>query len=239
MSTSAVVFLGFRLSRRAPTERYPYGLDRAEDLAGIGIAVVIWASAAFAGLESVRKLLAHGPTHHVGIGILAAVLGIAGNQIVARYKLTTGKRIRSATLIADARHSWLDALSSAGALAGLIAVASGQRWGDPVAGIAVTIFICHVGYEVTADVVRRLADQVDPEIIHVAERAVGELPGIVHAHARARWTGRTLRVEVEAWVDPGMTALESDELGRAAAQAIREQLTEADSITWATRAAPA
>jgi len=48
VSTSAVVFLGFRLSRRPPTERYPYGLDRAEDLAGIGISVVIWASAAFA-----------------------------------------------------------------------------------------------------------------------------------------------------------------------------------------------
>lgn len=48
VSTSAVVFLGFRLSRRGPTERYPYGLDRAEDLAGVGIAVVIWASAAFA-----------------------------------------------------------------------------------------------------------------------------------------------------------------------------------------------
>jgi hypothetical protein len=36
------VFLGFRLSRKGPTERSPYGLDRAEDLAGIGIAVVIW-----------------------------------------------------------------------------------------------------------------------------------------------------------------------------------------------------
>ena len=42
VSTSAVVFLGFRLSRRPPTEKYPYGLERAEDLAGIGIAVVIW-----------------------------------------------------------------------------------------------------------------------------------------------------------------------------------------------------
>jgi divalent metal cation (Fe/Co/Zn/Cd) transporter len=34
VSTSAVVFLGFRLSRWPPTERYPYRLERAEDLAG-------------------------------------------------------------------------------------------------------------------------------------------------------------------------------------------------------------
>lgn len=56
----------------------------------------------------------------------------------------------------DARHSWLDALSSAGALAGLVAVALGRP---------------------------------------------GAVPGVVHAHARACWTGRTLRVEVEGWVD--------------------------------------
>jgi divalent metal cation (Fe/Co/Zn/Cd) transporter len=92
---------------------------------------------------------------------------------------------------------------------------------------------------VTTDVVRRLADGVDPEVIHAAEKAVGEVPGIVHAHARARWTGRTLRVEIEAWVDPGMTARESDALGREAAAAVRLHVPDVDSFTWATRAAPA
>jgi divalent metal cation (Fe/Co/Zn/Cd) transporter len=81
-------------------------------------AAVIWASAAFAGYESIRKLIGHGPTTHIGAGMAGAVIGIAGNLAVARYKLVVGKRIHSATLIADARHSWLDALSSTGALAG-------------------------------------------------------------------------------------------------------------------------
>ncbi len=238
VSTSAVVFLGFRLSRRPPTERYPYGLDRAEDLAGIGIAIVIWASAAFAGYESIHKLLTHGTTTHIGVGIAGAILGIIGNQAVARYKLITGKRIRSATLIADARHSWLDALSSAGALAGLIAAAFGQRWGDPAAGVAVTLFICHVGYEVSTDVIRRLADVIDPDVITAAEGAAGDLPGVIHAHARARWTGRTLRVEVEAWVSPDLTAREADALGRQAADAVSGQVPDIGSFTWTTRAAP-
>jgi cation diffusion facilitator family transporter len=238
VSTSAVVFLGFRLSRRPPTERYPYGLERAEDLAGVGIAVVIWASAAFAGYESVRKLVEHGHTSFVGAGIAGAVLGIVGNQVVARYKLVVGRRINSATLIADARHSWLDALSSAGALVGLVAVALGWSWGDPVAGLAVTAFICHVGYEVTADVMRRLADGVDPDLIEWAEAAAGSVPGVVHAHARARWTGRTLRVEVEGWVDPDLPARDADALGRQVAAEISHQLPEAGSFTWTTRAAP-
>jgi cation diffusion facilitator family transporter len=238
VSTSAVVFLGFRLSRRGPTERYPYGLDRAEDLAGIGIAVVIWASAAFAGYESIRKVLDHGTTSHVALGIAGAALGIIGNQVVARYKLIVGRRINSATLIADARHSWLDALSSAGALVGLVAVALGFRLGDPIAGMAVTLFICHVGYEVTKDVVHRLADGVDPSVITRAEAAAGSVTGVIHAHARARWTGRTLRVEIEGWVDPDLPAREADALGRLVADSLSRQLPEAGSFTWTTRAAP-
>ena len=236
VSTSAVVFLGFRLSRRPASERFPYGLERAEDLAGIGIAVVVWASAVFAGFESVRKLIEHGHTTDVGWGIAGAVIGIAGNQVVARYKLAVGRRIGSATLVADAKHSWLDALSSAGALAGLIAVACGQRWGDPVAGLAITVFICHVGYEVTSDVMRRLADGVDPGVIHAAEAAAGSMPGVVHAHARARWTGRTLRVEIEGWVRPDLTARDADALGRQVAAAIARELPEAGSLTWTSRA---
>src|SRR5690349_17484490 len=51
VSTSAVVFLGFRISKRPATDRYPYGFERAEDLAGLGVAVIIWASAVFAGIE--------------------------------------------------------------------------------------------------------------------------------------------------------------------------------------------
>jgi divalent metal cation (Fe/Co/Zn/Cd) transporter len=157
---------------------------------------------------------------------------------VARYKLIVGKRIGSATLVADARHSWLDALSSAGALAGLIAVAAGQPWGDPVAGLAVTAFICHVGYEVTTDVTRRLADGIDPEAIRAAEAAAGSVAGVVHAHARARWTGRTLRVEIEGWVDQDLPTREADALGRQVAAAIARELPETGSFAWTARAAP-
>ena len=42
--------------------------------------------------------------------MIGALLGIIGNQVVARYKLIVGRRITSATLLADAKHSWLDAI---------------------------------------------------------------------------------------------------------------------------------
>ncbi|HEV7452197.1 MAG TPA: cation diffusion facilitator family transporter [Pseudonocardiaceae bacterium] len=238
VSTSLVVFLGFRVSRRPPSERYPYGLERAEDLAGLGVALVVWASAVFAGWESVHKLLAGSGTSHVEVGIAAAALGIVGNQLVARYKLRVGRRIQSATLVSDAKHSWLDALSSAGALAGLVAVAAGQRWGDPVAGLAVTLFICHVGWEVTTDIGHRLLDGVDPGVITTAEHVTAAVPGIRHAHVRARWTGRTLRIEIEAWVDPALPIADADQLGHQAADAVHEAIPEARAVIVTPRAMP-
>jgi cation diffusion facilitator family transporter len=235
VSTSALVFLGFRASRKPATERYPYGFERAEDLAGVGVAIVIWGSAVLAGWQSVRKLLEHGSTTHLGLGIAAAAVGILGNQLVARYKLIIGRRINSGTLIADAKHSWLDALSSAGALVGLGAVAFGARWGDPVAGLAVTLFICHVGWEVSTDVAHRLLDGVDPQIINTAEAIAAAIPGIGHAHARARWTGRTLRLDIEAWIDPTTTVHDADQLGQSVAHHIGTALPDVRSFTWTAR----
>ena len=238
VSTSLVVFLGFRVSRRTPSERYPYGLERAEDLAGLGVALVVWASAVFAGWESLHKLLAGSATSHVGAGIAAAALGIVGNQLVARYKLRVGRSIQSATLVSDAKHSWLDALSSAGALAGLVAVAAGQGWGDPVAGLAVTLFICHVGWEVTTDIGHRLLDGVDPSVIIIAEHAATAVPGVRHAHARARWTGRTLRIEIEAWVNPALPVATADQLGHQTVEAVHEAIPEARAVTVTPRGMP-
>lgn len=237
VSTSLVVFVGFRVSRKVATERYPYGYERGEDLAGVGIAVVIWASAALAAAESLRKLLEHGSTSHLGWGIVGAAVGIAGNQLVARYKLRIGRQINSGTLIADAKHSWLDALSSAGALLGLVGVLLGVGWADAVAGLAVTLFICHVGWEVSADVTHRLMDGVDSKIITSAESIATEVPGVLHAHARARWTGRTLRMEIEGWVDAVTSVADADTIGRAVAAAIADELPEVRSFTWTARAA--
>jgi cation diffusion facilitator family transporter len=235
VSTSVLVFVGFRASRKSASDRYPYGYERAEDLAGIGVALVIWASAIVAGAESFAKLLRHGATHHVGWGIAAAMVGIVGNKLVARYKLLAGRRIQSATMIADAKHSWLDALSSAGALLGLIGVAVGWAWADGVAGIVVTGFICHVGWKVSSDIAHRILDGVDPAVIATAESAAAQTAGVIHAHARARWTGRTLRVEVEGWLDPDTSVADADRIGRRVADRVSNQLPEVRSFTWAAR----
>jgi divalent metal cation (Fe/Co/Zn/Cd) transporter len=78
-------------------------------------------------------------------------------------------------------------------------------------------------------------DGVDPEIIRVAEAEAAQTPGVQHAHARARWTGRTLRVEVEGWIDSNTTIADSDTIGRDVATRIGHALPDVRNFTWTTR----
>lgn len=212
VSTSGVVFLGFWISKRPASASHPYGYDRAEDLAGLGVVLVIWASAVFAGVESYRKLVGPTETSYVFVGIAGAVLGIVGNQAVATYKRRVGTRIGSVTMIAEAKHSWLDALSSVGAAVGLALVAAGFAWGDPVAGFAVTLFIVHVGYEVTRELLAHLTDGVDPAELAAATKAAAGVSGVREASVYGRWAGRCLRLDIEACLDPATPLSEADAL---------------------------
>jgi hypothetical protein len=83
-----------------------------------------------------------------------------------------------------------------------------------------------------------VAEPGSRQVIHTAEAAAGSGADVVHGHAQARWTGRTLQVEIEGWVNPDLTAREADALGRQVADAVAGQLPEAGSLTWTTMAAP-
>lgn len=230
VSTSAVVFLGFRVSRRPASRSYPYGYERAEDLAGLGVALVIWASAVFAGYESYLKLVRHSPTTNIGLGMAAAVFGIIANQAVAAYKRRVGRRINSLTLLADARHSWLDAVASLGALTGLALTGAGFRWGDPVAGFAVTLFICHVGWEVTSEIVHHLMDGIEPGHLTAAEEAALTVSGVQAATARGRWLGRTLILDIEARLDPALALAGADRVTRHVELAVLQAVASAGQV---------
>lgn len=239
VSTSLVVFIGFRFSRRMATPDHPYGFERAEDVAGIGVAIAIWASAVFAGIVSIHKLAEHGRTSHLAFGMIAAGIGIIGNQVVARYKRKVGTRIHSMTLVADAKHSWLDAIASGGALLGLAGVAGGVTWADAVAGLLVTAFIVHVGWEVTTEVISHLMDSVDPDLVRRAEVAALGVKGIQHVHVRARWSGRSLLFDVEGFLPASSTLDYAEALGRAVEQAVIAEVPESRAVLWSPHVLPA
>ena len=68
--TAVPLWIAFVIGRRQPTRRYTYGFGRAEDVAGLAIVAMIALSAAVAGWESIRKLLAPEPMQYVGLSLI-------------------------------------------------------------------------------------------------------------------------------------------------------------------------
>ncbi len=159
--TTVALWIAFVISNRAANQRYTYGYHRAEDLAGIFIVLVIIASAVAGAWESIQKLSSGSAPTHLLLSMAAAVVGFVGNEILAWYKISVGKRINSVPLVADGQHSRIDGLTSLAALIGLIGAAFGLRIADPIAGLVITVVILTVVYSTSRSVLQRLLDAVD------------------------------------------------------------------------------
>jgi len=140
----------------------------------------------------------------------AALVGFAGNELAARYRIRTGRRIGSAALVADGLHARTDGLASLGVLAGAGGVALGWNWADPVVGLAITAVLLSVLWRAAREIYRRLMDAVDPELVDQAERALRGTPGVLGTgQVRLRWIGHRLHAEAEITVSGEITAIEA------------------------------
>jgi cation diffusion facilitator family transporter len=201
--TAVPLGIAFVLGRRAATRRYTYGFGRAEDLAGIVIVIAIAASSAAAGYEAIRRLLHPADVSHLWAVAAAALVGFVGNELVARYRITVGRRIGSAALVADGLHARTDGFTSLAVLLGAAGVALGWRWADPAVGLLITVAILLVLKDAAREVYRRLMDAVDPALVATVEQTLRDTPGVLDVGAtRLRWIGHQLRAECEISVDP-------------------------------------
>ncbi|MBV6760690.1 cation diffusion facilitator family transporter [Rhodococcus opacus] len=201
--TAVPLWIAFALGRRAATRRFTYGYGRAEDLAGLFVVVMIALSAVVAGVEAVRRLLDPVPIQHLGWVALAGVIGFAGNEWVALYRIRIGRRIGSAALVADGLHARTDGFTSLAVVLGAGGVAAGFPLADPVVGLVITAAILLVLRTAARDVFRRLMDGVDPGLVDAAEQALAAEPGVVGVRSvKMRWIGHRLHADAELDVDP-------------------------------------
>jgi cation diffusion facilitator family transporter len=207
--TAVPLWIAFVLGRRAATRRYTYGYDRAEDLAGVFIVVMIALSAVVAGYESVRRLFDPQPISNVGVVIAAGLIGAAGNELVALYRIRVGRKIGSAALIADGLHARTDGFTSLAVVLGALGVLAGFPLADPLVGLGITIAILFVLKGAATDIYRRLMDAVEPELVDAAETSITANPGVLGIERlRLRWTGHRIRAEVAVLVDPAIGVVE-------------------------------
>ncbi|MFF3991171.1 cation diffusion facilitator family transporter [Streptomyces sp. NPDC001601] len=219
--TAVPLGIAFVIGRRAANRRFTYGYGRAEDLAGIAIVLTITASALFAAWTAVERLLDPRPVTHLAAVAVAALVGFAGNEWVARYRIRVGREIGSAALVADGLHARTDGFTSLAVLLGAGGAALGWQLADPLVGLAITAAIALVLRDAAREVFRRVMDAVDPELTDRAERALREVPGVrAVGELRLRWIGHRLRAEVAVVVDGEATVRQAHAVAVAAEHAL-------------------
>ncbi len=220
--TAVPLAIAFTLGRRLPTRRYTYGYGRSEDLAGVAIVVTIAASGVFAAVAAVRRLADPQEVTYLGAVAAAGLIGFVGNELVARYRITVGRRIGSAALVADGLHARTDGFTSLAVLVGAGGVALGFPLADPIVGLLITVAILVVLRDAARQVYRRLMDAVDPELVTRCEQVLREVPDVLDVGAvRVRWIGHELHADADVELDAASSLVHAHDVCVRAERALK------------------
>ena len=219
--TAVPLWVAFVIGRRAATKRFTYGYRRAEDLAGIFIVAMIALSAGVAAWQAIDRLINPQPISNLGLLALAGVIGFAGNELVAMYRIRVGKEIGSAALVADGYHARTDGFTSLAVIAGAAGVWMGFPQADAIVGLLISVAILWVLKSAASQVFARLMDAVDPELVDQVQGVASRVEGVQAVEEiRVRWIGHRLEASLHAVVDCRSSVAE----GHGVAEAIRHDL---------------
>ena len=221
--TAIPLAAAFILGRRPATGRLTYGYGRAEDLAGLAVLAIILFSAVYAGYEAVQRLIDPSEPGYLLAVTLAGLVGFAGNEWVAVYRIRSGRRIGSAALVADGHHARVDGFTSLAVVAGAAGVALGYPLADPIVGLLISVAILRIVWTSSKEIGLRIMDGIEPERLAEIRHQAGHVAGVLEVgEVRARWLGHQVRAEVNVVV----AAQASVGDGHAVAVAVRARLIE-------------
>lgn len=215
----AFVLWANRKGAEAADDAHPYGHGRFETaaslvlgllLTGTGVGILISASGRLQHLDSLPA---------VGIAAMwAALATLAAKEILFRYMLVVGERLRSPMLIANAWHARADALSSLVVAAGIGGALLGFPLADAAAAIIVGAMIVKAGIGFAWEAMRELMDEgLAVEEVAAIRATLLATPGVIDLHdLRTRRMGHRVLVDVHLQVNGDITVREGHEIGEAA-----------------------
>ena len=192
-----VAWIAAVLSQRPPTPRLTYGLRNSSILAALANAVLLLVACGAIMLEAVQRLLNPEPVASMTVIVVAAV-GIAVNGVTA-WLFASGRdsdiNIRGAYL-----HMAADAAVSAGVVAaGLVIMATGWFWLDPLVSLLIVVVIVWGTWgllrESTAMSLAAVPSRIDPGAVRAYLTA---LPGVASIHDLHIWPMSTTETALTA-----------------------------------------
>ncbi len=209
-ANNVVGLVANRLSDPTPDRDHPYGHQKFEGVAALGIAAFLLL-ACFEILQSaVTRLLQGGKSVEVAgpeLWVILLVLGI--NIFVAYYERWMGQKLNSPILIADAYHTMSDIWVTITVLVGLVGIWWGNieklpqlQWLDTILAFPVALMVLRSGWMVLKENVPWLVDEmaIPPETI---SQIVMQVPGVINCHdiASRGVVGRQVFIEMHLTVD--------------------------------------
>jgi cobalt-zinc-cadmium efflux system protein len=174
-----------RRSRQRPGRTF--GLYRAEVLAALANAVLLFGVAGYVLYEAVMRFSS--PPSVPGLPVvIVSLLGLAANVfafLLLREGASESLNLRGAYLEVVA-----DMIGSVGVLvSGLVTLVSGWRYADPIIGVAIGVFVLPRTWTLARRSLRILFQHA-PERVDVDELtgALGRLPGVGEVHDVHVWT---------------------------------------------------
>ena len=205
-ASNIVALVGLQLAAKPPDANHPYGHRKFETLAAGGIALfllIVVVEVTQAALVRFRSGGAPSVTA-ASFGIMLVTLGI--NVAVVRAERRAAHRLSSELLLADARHTQSDVLTSIAVIAALAGSALGYALLDPLAALVIVGFIGYAGFDIARDAARILSDQIVISEEDV-RRVVDAVPNVLGCHRiRSRGSADHVFLDLHVWVD-GKTPL--------------------------------
>lgn len=205
-ASNVVALVGLRLARKPPDANHPYGHRKFETLAAGGIALFLLMVVVEVALTAVTRFRTGGAPSvtAASFAIMLTTLGI--NLAVVRSERNAAKRLSSELLLADARHTQSDVLTSIAVIAALAGSAAGYPILDPLAALVIVVFIGYAGFEIAREAARILSDEIvisEDDIRRVVER----VPQVLGCHhIRSRGAADHVFLDLHVWLD-GATPL--------------------------------
>jgi cation diffusion facilitator family transporter len=216
------------IAARPPDDEHAYGHGKAEYFASGLEGALILAAAATIAVTAIPRLVEPRAIEHAGIGLLIA--GLAGllNLIVAQLLLRAGRRHRSITLEANARHLMTDVWTTAGVIAALLATtATGWYRLDAIIALLIAGHILRSGFHLVRRSALGLLDTAlpEPELQRIdAVLAPHRAAGIEFHALRTRQAGARRFVSVHVLVPGDWTVQRGHELLERIEERIRDEL---------------
>jgi cation diffusion facilitator family transporter len=205
-ASNVAALVGLRVARKPPDADHPYGHRKYETLAAGTIAVflmIVMVQIAQTALARFRT----GGAPAITLSSFAIMLTtLAINVAVVRAEKRAAKRLSSELLMADARHTQSDVLTSLAVIGALAGTAAGFPILDPVAALVVVVFIGHAGFEIARDAAKILSDAIVISEDDI-RRVVQSMPSVLGCHRiRSRGSADHVFLDLHVWLD-GATPL--------------------------------